>query len=459
MESVSRILLIKRERGNGFTFQLNFQVNSLDTGFFQSLHDGEFTAVELSNVDSYTITKNGGSVTVPFSVVRNDIISVTIVRTDTALASSIKLTSLTHDQDDEARTIFSTDTGTGRYIYCLNHRDQTVSVIDTDTDTVTATITLPASNDWLAMCYRIVNQSVYLFGKNSTNTPCCRIDADPASGTFNNVYSLSGVLNGTTNVLSGLGFGTIISAVYDYTNDIIFYSDGSNGALLNPVSVAGGSLNSISALSSFSLIFNESNGTLVSPEGAAAYQYLYAATNSMTKRTFRKAPSAFATTALFNKKNGITYGCGNGMTLLNNDLNIIASLSTGSNWGDMAFGTDYDLIMLAHTFDGKNWIIDSVGNTIIGSWTRGDLGASETHARGCVYSPYSKKFYVQASGTTGADGINRVHVYNPQLWIDDGENPANLSIMDEGHIIVGDLYSTTGSGTNRYDQMCANSLL
>lgn len=457
MESVRHVIVSRGNSLNGFSVTLNFQVNSLNTGFFQSRQKGVISRVEISNVDSYTLKRNGSIVNLPFQVVENDVVTIDIVRTNNAAVSSLKCAAATHDQDDAQKTIFSTDTGTGSYIYVLNHRNQTVSVIDTSTNTVIATIVLPSGNDWMAMCYRIVNQSIYLFGKESTNTPVCKIVADPASPNFNQVYSLGDVLNSKTNILVGIGLATIISVAYDYQADIMYFDDASgNTGRLDPVSNTASLNNSVTAMSSSCLFFNESNNTIVSPEGSLIISLR---SDINKKEIYRKNPSSLGVTGIFNKKNGLGYVCGNNMTLLNNDLNTVATLSTGTNWGDLAIGLDYDLLMLAHSFDGKNWIINTANSTLVGSWTRGNLGTNETRARGCVYSPYSKKFYVQGSSEANLDGINRVHVYNPQLWINDGSNPANLAIMDEGFIVVGDMYSVSGSGVSRYDQMCANCLI
>lgn len=456
MESVKGIIASRVNGLTGFSNQLNFQANSLNTGFYTAENTGQITSVEISNVNSFTITRNGSLVTVPFLQTRGDVIAVTITRLNSAAAASLRLVAQAHSQATTSRTIFSQDTGTGRYIYCLNHRDQTVSVIDTDTDIVIATVSLPAGNDWFAMCYRIVNQSIYLFGKNGTNTPACRIDADPASGTFNSVFSLTGVLNGTTNVLTALGFNSIISAVYDYINDLIYFSDGSNGGLLNPVTNVGSNINSVTALAGYGLFFNESNNTIVSPEAAFVIS-LFSATT--TKNTFTKSASTLGVTGIFNKKNGLSYLVGNAVRVFNNSLTSVATLTMALNWGDLALDLDDDLLMVAHSYDGKNYVYNTATNALIGSWTRGSLGTDETAARGCVYSPYSGKFYVQASGTTNLNGINRVHIYDPAVWIADGSNPANLSLMDVGFITVGNLHSGSGSGINRYDHMCANVLI
>lgn len=456
MESVTHIATTRGELLQGFSVTLNFQANSLDTGSFQSRHKGTISRVEISNINSYTFSRNGSSVVLPFSVSEDDIVSITITRTNPIAASSIKSIAPSHNQSDIQRTVFSTDTGTGRYLYCLNHRDQAVSVIDTDTDTVIATVTPPAGNDWFAMCYRITNQSIYLFGKSGSATPVCRIDADPASGTFNSVFSLTDVLNSKTDIFV-LGFNTIRSVVYDYVSDLIYFCDtAANAGRFDPTAGTGSNNNGVTALGTASLFFNESNNNLISPEGS----YLFGLRTDINKKSiYRRNPSSLGVTGIYNKKNGLSYVCGNNLTVLNNELTTIASLSTGSNWGDLAVGLDYDLLMLAHSFDGKNWIVNTATNGLIGSWARGNLGVNETRARGCVYSPYSKKFYVQASSESNVDGINRVHIYNPQLWINDGSNPANLAIMDEGFITVGDMHAVSGSGVNNYDQMCANVLL
>lgn len=54
--------------------------------------------------------------------------------------------------------------GDYRYLYVLNRRDQTVSVIDVSTNTVTATITLTAAKTFTAVAYRSVDKTVLAFG-------------------------------------------------------------------------------------------------------------------------------------------------------------------------------------------------------------------------------------------------------------------------------------------------------
>lgn len=71
--------------------------------------------------------------------------------------------------------------GTYQYGFCLNSKDQTLSVWDCSTDTITATVTLASSKNFCCAFYRSIDKSVYVLG---TSGWLDRVDLDPDSGTF-----------------------------------------------------------------------------------------------------------------------------------------------------------------------------------------------------------------------------------------------------------------------------------
>lgn len=98
--------------------------------------------------------------------------------------------------------------GNGRYIYVLNSNNYTtaspttqyVKVMDTGaSDAVIATITLTASKRFASIHYRSVDQCVYVLGLNWYD----KIDADPASGTFNTILTSSAITNGSMAYIIG----------------------------------------------------------------------------------------------------------------------------------------------------------------------------------------------------------------------------------------------------------------
>lgn len=96
----------------------------------------------------------------------------------------------------EFNAIYSADGANSyRYLYILNTNDSTVSVFDTSTLTVIATIALTGSTSFNNINWVGASKSVYVTAANHYN----RIDANPASGTFNTVVQSGAMTNNASN--------------------------------------------------------------------------------------------------------------------------------------------------------------------------------------------------------------------------------------------------------------------
>lgn len=73
------------------TYIIQFQARSTTEITFQSDSKSIFNTIETSNISVYTVRVNGNIVSTPFSVEAGDSITLTIIRTDSTLASEMKL--------------------------------------------------------------------------------------------------------------------------------------------------------------------------------------------------------------------------------------------------------------------------------------------------------------------------------------------------------------------------------
>lgn len=448
-----------RDRGSekGFIYKVTFPLGSVDGFAFSADFGGKITDVTAMNVASYTLKKNASPVSFPFTVVKGDIISIeAVIKIDPGRSSTFILRAPAYTpQTVNLQSPVEVDV-TRHHLFVINYTDQTISVIDTDTETVVSTITLPAGYSWSCLCYNSTNDFIYVFGVNRV----CKIDANPASGTFLNVYSNTGTLNGTSLLNNGGTTDPYFDSVYDPVGDQIYIT-----------------LPTVSRLATLRWDFVSTN--MVSSQFQQYYQNVLAPPNLR----FTSSPSydlksvGDVTSGFFaSQNNQFNKGCyvANRNTVFlrqqipaEYDINSFTpvrsypTLTTGGAntmnqiWGNLLYAKDYDLVIcLAFTINDWIGVIDLLTNTALGTFTRSGKGVGETIARSAVYGAKSKKIYFAGNGTSGT--INRVHKLDPALWVAGGK--VDLTDMEDGYITVGNMLTNTSPTNSRYGNasMCFN---
>lgn len=443
-------LIKDRNAQNGFRYNITFPIDSMAGFGFNVDFTGKIATVTAMNVSSYTLKKNGVTTALPFQVTKGDTITLEdVVKIDNARASTFYFYAPKFDSQTVSINALTQVDATRKHLFVINYTDQTISVIDTDTDTVASTITLPAGYEFQSIIYRLVDDHMYVFGLNRV----CKIDANPASGTFLNVYSIAGVLNGSTNLFTG-ATNRFTDAIYDYVNDLCYVTETIRSEFYVWDFVSG------STSSTFSNV-NNSSGVYV-PSGKVLQNSAFSTLteNGDAKAWRLELTSNFTIKGSYISKSN-TFACGRQslQELDISDLSLVR-LYTGSStggqsawnqiYGNAIYSPYYDLL-IGLTYEqggGVISVIDMDTNTYLGQFTRTNKQTNDTIARSMVYGAYAKKFYFIANGTSPQ---NRLHKLNPQLWISNGKT--NLADMIDGYITVGDLTNLTGntsSDSRRY---------
>lgn len=196
---------------NSRALTLVFNLNCAESAEFVTDYVGSITETSDTNIATKTFTKNGASVSMPFNVIIGDIINITITKSNPLSNAQVIITK---GSFDAVSSSFATPIlgGDGRYMFALAGGTQTINVIDLSNHTIINTITLPAGKNFECLVFRAINKSMYVFGNET-----CRVDADPSSGTFMNVYALDGTSNASTARVDG--HARIRNICYDYYND------------------------------------------------------------------------------------------------------------------------------------------------------------------------------------------------------------------------------------------------
>jgi len=216
-------------------YNIKFDTDSTDIWAIFSKFTGKITDAELTNIDSYKI--DGVTVGLPFTVEFNTTYLIEVVKTNPSLSASIKFSvSPTAFTDDIDLPDFSI--GTGNKIYGLSNSSNCVYVLNSDLLTFANTSgigtwiinpiiqtislpTLPVGSKWYTLTYVTGNKIVVSAdnGINSKNKYFCYIDKD------DNLTDLAGNPNTYTALETGYQYGELLLNLYDYVNNIIYWSE------------------------------------------------------------------------------------------------------------------------------------------------------------------------------------------------------------------------------------------
>lgn len=450
-----------KDRGveKGFIYRVIFPVDSVDTFSFSSLFTGKIAQVTAMNVASYTLKKNGVTTSFPLAVVKGDTITMeSVVKIDSARLSTFIFRAPAFTAQDVTINAPTLVDDTRHHLFVMCFTDQTVSVIDTDTDTVVDTLTLPPGGyDFQTCAYRLVNDRIYVFGLNRV----CWIDADPASGTFKNIYDLSGTINSSSSLSTGFA-GPITNAVYDYVNDAM-YIGVNNYALIGKWNFAASSVFlGISAATNPNFVYVPNDRLFhvdyISPALKADLPSGFLPAESGGSNISSKGCYCSANNSFYGGRNRVRkYDVDSFAQLIS--FNVGAGNSNyAQSVGNIVYCPDYDIVVsLTYEYlGGTVAIIDTVTNTLYGTFVRTNKEANDLTARSMVYGAKAKKLYFMGNGT--ASPIYRVHKFDPQLWVAGGKTtPAD---MIDGYITCGNILNNNATGT-RYanNGMCFNHLI
>lgn len=446
-------ILKDRNARVGFSYTVTFPVNSMAGFGFTVEHEGQISTVTAMNIASYTLKKNGAAVGVPFKVQKGDTLMIDDVMkiNDANPASFIFRAPKFAEQNVQVNALTQIDE-TRKHLFVVNYTDQTVSVIDTETDTVESTIILPTTGvgqgyEFQSIAYRSADDFIYVFGFSRV----CKIDANPASPNFKNVYSNTGVLNGTSNLPNGSASPWSI-AVYDSVNDQMILAT----TLFSTIQVWDFVAISASVASGF--VGMQNNAPFYIPNSKIfEFGYIGLLSNEGQPIAYTATEgggSQQTVKGCYVSKNHFIYAGRTSIKVYNADtLELQKQIATGSSGnssfaqivGNVAYAPFYDLVLALTLEDGggRVTVIDSLTDTSLGSFIRQNKEANDTIARSLVFGAFAKKFYFAGNGTVSP--VTRVHKLNPQLWIDNGK--ADLIDMIDGYITVGDMKMSEGNTT------------
>lgn len=319
---------------------------------------------------------------------------------------------------------YTSGTDPWRYRYRLNYTDQTVSVIDHSSNTVIATITLTAGKSMRNILYRPINRSVYVIA----NAWFDRIDADPASGTFNTVVQSAAF---TTNTNAGF---VKYSPVFDcLMNSNQTFEFASSGAI--DLAPAG----SYPRLSMFPDILTNNNRNRVLQQmmdtiGFYAVEWMPRANiifmphlnggnqcaaikYALKEGSLRMMPVSHRTIAM-----GIGIANRVGNFFYNTDIDSTSQLYSWSiNQTDRIASKFLPIVNKIVTYQRISsntslTIIDWATKTVVGNIIRTayqDTGENMT--KQVSYCPYNGFFYVEGHNHASGGTVAKIHYYNPAL--------------------------------------------
>lgn len=440
------------KRGNastGFTYVVIFPVGSVSDFSFSVGHTGVISVVTALNVESYKLRKNGSDAGAPFTVASGDIIQMAdVVKIDSDRPARFIFKGAFSEQSYEITALTAVD-NTRKHLFVVNYTDQTISVIDTQTDVIIDTITLPHTGsgdgyEFQCLAYRSADDFMYVFGLNRV----CKIDANPDSDTFLNVYSIADEPN-ASSVLSNNTAFPWSSAVYDYVNDKMYLGTCQFQNLSTwdfaATSVVRDELPSLS----------NSNPVFIPNDNIFVYGYLGvmisggAASGFTAVEGGAAAPSVkpcyvLGSDSIYTGRNSCKVVKASTLEQVNLiDTGVTGNSAYAQIIGTYAYGSDYGLVLCLTAELGIIPVIDTTTNEVVGTITRTNLDTNETIARSLVYGAFSKKFYFAGNGTSSP--VSRVHKLNPQAWIDNGME--DVDDMIDGYITVGDMKITAGNTT------------
>lgn len=363
--------------------------------------------------------------------------------------------------------------GSGRYMYWLVCNGYTVAVPTTqyvavmDTgadDAIIASIELPAGKNFSSLFYRAVDQCVYVCAIGWY----AKIDADPASGTFNTV-----IANATYNFSSA---GGPSSNYLPFPLDFI----STGGSQAEVPGVTGKIPEFVTSDGLASAVAIRMGGHSNWP--AVIYYHhsqLIAANNHLFKVV--KSPSV----NFPNVDYTIYPHTGGG---LHNDLNPTGNPIRFGNFIVFSTGSQAYLMSLESSLSqilGSFQTLGAVNRTIqeycpnapnklfftaqiteniisVLSWAEGtyqltDLGdinraaykdTNESGAAALIYNPYSGRLYCMANNNSNLTGVSKVHVYDP--------TEAVLNDMYVRTVTVGEFKSDARVSVQSFNTVCMN---
>jgi hypothetical protein len=416
----------------------------------------------LSNVTSviYKKINSAGTttVTIPITAAEGDYIEVTPTVANTALASSVVLSGIYSDSTD---TLSVPDKAVSTHIPIFCRYSNTVSIIQESiisgsaysgggvwpVNPVVAILSMPLGFAPTCGSYRHVNKSWYVFGLNLV----CRIDADPSSATFLNVYNMAGVQNAATT-LTIFPTQQFHGVAYDYINDLFCIAAGTTSQgvhIFNPVTNV-----TQTTLTRSGYDFTLVNHVSYSPQdkcflltGNAGDETLYDAVNHTIKYGLRKNCNG----KVFSPKYGRYYFTESSNVSIK-DTNfkpVTAVTPTSYATGGVAYCRNNDkLIGGAGVFGSGNflWVLDMATNTGGTRITKASIESGEVNTSTVFWSEGSNRVYAMSGGTSSSQGNTRVHVLHP------GQT-GNAAYL--GYFTVGNF----GVGFEFLKMMCNNMLL
>lgn len=231
-----------------FDIVLNFASteNNLSWSFTQE-GDGEIFDVVKTNVASYTVS--GSAIALPYSVTNGSSYSVSIVKTTTGQTASI--TFKTRRSNNKTVTLSVPDFGQydGRYTYAI-HGNNTIDIFDMSLFTtsnyigagsftispkiITKTLpTLPTGAIW-NLAEFVVRDGVQYFFVIGSKDDAFTIYSCNVRVSDGQITNEIGTIDAYTLIspASSLRYGIVQNCVYDYINNILYYSNisGFNGS-------------------------------------------------------------------------------------------------------------------------------------------------------------------------------------------------------------------------------------
>jgi hypothetical protein len=412
---------VARQLDNVYTYTVNISAIGDDSRAFQLQHTGTIDTVTPANLTTYTFKINGTTAAVPFTHNRGDLLTITVTRTNTALAGSIVLTG--YDAAEANTALSAADQAADRYIAIINPVDQTVSVIDTDViknnlnshagglwgglNPVIATITLTPVATYRCIAYRETDKCWYVFA----NGRILKIDANPASPTFATIL---------TSIAPTTGFGSIASAVgYDFDRDLFWVQDIS-GNRLSKSTPAGVSANMslMNSGSSAAALVNYIPGLRSVWLGGTLFDTLTEVINGGLN-----SGSPLGMAAL-NRKNGLLYVVENSRMYVVNAYNrtLVTSLSNNARRSGIAINETADRAYASDMFGSTIVVVNTATNTTAATITKANVDTNEGGSGDVLYSKSASLVFALGFNATGSvtTGNSRLHVIDPNTNTDKG---------------------------------------
>lgn len=357
--------------------------------------------------------------------------------------------------------------GSGRYLYVLNCADQDVSVIDCDSDTEITQIALTAGKDFASCHYRAIDQTVIVCGLNWI----AKIDANPASGTFNTVildqahsYNSASYIVGTylPYPFDFFSSGGTQCEVPGGNKPYAFMSPNSRFSNANFFRVGGHS-------NTFNMVYYHHSGVLMSNKIQFKLKDRMLNKNKAlfsAQRWFLEAEPDFGWYQDLQSINFPAIKFGNFYIVVTDAnvylmwdsaysiiLNTLSTIGVGANRSHSEWCPNAQKLFIAPKITSNVMsvvTIDYANRALVDAGDITRTAYKATNEAGCdlMFNPYNGKLYVRAHNNSLTTGVNLVHVYDPMESV--------LADMYQGSITVGEMQSATRASTNAQNTWCFN---